>query len=67
MSQPENLLADLGRDSQFFLEFPPQRSFEILARFHLATGKLPLEAVGVGVMPLADEDPVAFHQDTRGH
>ena len=63
VAQAENLRPDFRLDRQFFREFPPQRGFQLFALFDLAAGKLPLQAVSIGVVALTDQDAVVTSYD----
>jgi hypothetical protein len=63
MAQTEDFLADLGRDGKFLGELATQRIFQVFSVAHFASRKLPLQAVGIGTLPLADEDSAAIYDD----
>jgi len=67
MAQSPNFLADLRVNPQFLRELAAQRILHALAVAHFAAGEFPLQPVGIGSTPLANEEPVRIEQNAGSH
>ena len=65
VAQAENLRANFRLNGQFLFQFPPQRCGQTLSILYFATGKFPLQAVGVGAPPLANQNTVSPYVGCR--
>ncbi len=63
MAQAEDFLAHVSLDGQFLREFPLERTFQILLVADLAARELPLQAVRVRPVALANQYPIAIYYD----
>ena len=67
MTQSEDLLADFGLDGEFLGELTAQGTFQVFSVAHFAPRELPLQAVGIGAVALANQDSVTVHDDAGGN
>jgi len=63
MAQAEDFLAHISLDGQLLREFPLERTFQILPVADLAARELPLQAVRVRPVALANQYPIAIYYD----
>lgn len=62
-----DFVSHVRQDSEFFLEFPPQRVARLLSFFNLSAGKLPLQRHGLVPRPLAHQQLAVFHDKACDH
>jgi hypothetical protein len=67
VTQSIDFLAHLGFNPQLFLKLSPERSPELFPVPNFAAGKLPLKSVGVGAVPLANQDFLPTEEDSCGY
>jgi len=67
VTQPIDFLADLGFNPQLLLKLSPERSLELFTVPDFAAGEFPLKAVGVGAVPLANQDFLPAEEDSCGY
>lgn len=67
MTQAVDFCAYLGVNAQLFLKLPPKRSLQLFAVPDFAARKLPLKPVGVGTVPLANQNFLPPEKDSCGY
>ena len=66
MTKPEQFLTDFGLYREFLGKFAPEGISQIFAVADFAAGELPLQAVSIGAVSLADQDSGTFYYDAGG-